>query len=46
MLGATKAIAAAAGVRNLGVTAARVCVHSPPRAPAKITRDVCVFAAT
>jgi len=46
MLGATNAIAAAAGVRNLGVTPASVLVHSPPRAPAKITREVCVFAAT
>ena len=46
MLGATNAIAAAAGVRNRGVTPARVRVHSPPRAPAKITRNVCVFAAT
>jgi hypothetical protein len=46
MLGATKATAATAGVRNLGETAASDRLHSPPRAPAKITRDVWVFAAT
>ena len=46
MLGPTNATAAAAGVRNRGVPRPASSVHSPPRAPAKITRDVCVFAAT
>src|ERR1022692_3140715 len=46
MLGATNATAAAAGVRNRGLTPASAWLHRPPRAPAKITRDVCVFAAT
>ena len=46
MLGATKATAAIAGVLNLGVIPASIRVHRPPRAPAKMTRDVCVFAAT
>jgi hypothetical protein len=40
MLGATKATAAAAGVRNRGETPASDRLHSPPRAPAKITREV------
>src|SRR5581483_595262 len=46
MLGATKATAAIAGVRNRGEIAASDRLHSPPRAPAKITREVWVFAAT
>src|SRR6266581_7217209 len=46
MLGATNATAAAAGVLNRELTPASAWLHSPPRAPAKITRDVCVFAAT
>src|SRR5262252_6088287 len=46
MLGATNAIAAAAGVLNLGLTPASAFVSSPPRAPAKMTREVCVLAAT
>src|SRR6185437_4068145 len=36
MLGATNATAAAAGVRNRGLTAASDLLHRPPRAPAKI----------
>ncbi len=46
MLGATNAMAAAQGVRNRGLTEASVLAHSPPRAPAKMTRAVCVLAAT
>src|SRR6266566_3680651 len=46
MLGATNATAAAAGVRNRGLIPASDRLHSPPRAPAKITRDVWVLAAT
>src|SRR2546430_14626014 len=46
MLGATNATAAAAGVRKRGLTSASICGQSPPRAPAKITREVWVFAAT
>src|SRR5215471_11937914 len=46
MLGATNATAAAAGVRNRWLTPARAWLHSPPRAPAKITREVWVLAAT
>ena len=46
MLGATNATAARAGVRNRGLTAASDRLHSPPRAPAKITREVWVLAAT
>ena len=46
MLGATNATAAAAGVRNLWLTPASVWLHNPPRAPAKITREVWVLAAT
>ena len=46
MLGATNAMAAAHGVRNRGLTEASVFGHSPPRAPAKMTRAVCVLAAT
>ena len=46
MLGATNATAAKAGVRNRWLTPARAWVHSPPRAPAKITREVWVLAAT
>src|SRR5215471_12259461 len=46
MLGATNATAATAGVRNRGVIAASALGHKPPRPPAKITRDVWVFAAT
>ena len=45
MLGATNAIAAAAGVRNRGLTSASALLQSPPRAPAKITREVWVLAA-
>lgn len=40
MLGATNAMAAAHGVRNRGLTAASPRGHSPPRAPAKMTRAV------
>ena len=46
MLGATKAIAATAGVLNRGSTEPSARGHSPPRPPAKITREVCVLAAT
>ena len=46
MDGATNATAATAGVRNRGETSPSVLGQSPPLAPAKITRDVCVFAAT
>src|SRR5215470_3142700 len=46
MLGATNATAAAAGVLNLGLTAASALGSSPPRALAKTTREVCVLAAT
>jgi hypothetical protein len=46
MLGATKATAARAGVWNRGLTAASDRLHRPPRAPAKITREVWVLAAT
>src|SRR6266702_8682417 len=46
MLGATNATAAAAGVLNRGLTAASALGSSPPRAPAKTTREVCVLAAT
>jgi hypothetical protein len=46
MLGATNATAASAGVRNLGAIPASAWLHSPPRAPAKMTRDVWVLAAT
>src|ERR1022692_4909703 len=46
MLGATNATAAAAGVLNRGFTPASERLHRPPRAPAKMTRDVWVFAAT
>src|SRR5215472_6955525 len=46
MLGATKATAATAGVLNRGLTLASALVSSPPRAPAKMTREVCVLAAT
>src|SRR6266487_1523960 len=46
MLGATNAIAAAAGVPNRGLTPASALIHSPPRAPAKMTREVWVLAAT
>ena len=46
MLGATNATAARAGVWNRGLTAASDRLHSPPRAPAKITREVWVLAAT
>src|SRR5712691_6013641 len=45
MLGATNATAAAAGVLNRGLTPASAWLHSPPRAPATITRADCVFAA-
>src|SRR5262249_43002488 len=46
MLGATNATAATAGVLNRGLTAATALGSSPPRAPAKTTREVCVLAAT
>src|SRR6266700_6193591 len=46
MLGATNATAAAAGVPNRGLTPASALVSSPPRAPAKTTREVWVLAAT
>src|SRR5215475_11967569 len=46
MLGATNATAAAAGVLNRGLTEATALGSSPPRAPAKTTREVCVLAAT
>src|SRR5579859_474561 len=46
MLGATNATTAAAGVLKRGLTAAIAFGSSPPRAPAKTTRDVCVLAAT
>jgi hypothetical protein len=36
----------ARGVLNRGLTRASAWLDSPPRAPAKITREVCVFAAT
>ena len=45
MLGTTNAIAAAHGVLNLGCTELSPRGQRPPRAPAKITREVCVFAA-
>src|SRR5215475_14576479 len=46
MLSATNATAAAAGVLNRGLTAASALGSSPPRAPAKTTREVWVLAAT
>src|SRR5579875_2557078 len=46
MLGTTNATAAAAGVRNRGEIPASDRGHSPPRAPAKMTREVWVLAAT
>src|SRR5690349_8137486 len=46
MLGATNAMAAGHGELNRPLIAASPLGHKPPRAPAKITREVWVFAAT